>query len=65
MAELWEGREGQGSLAYCSPWGHRFRHNLATEQQLSGEGKQDSEIDSEYETGSARHEAGPWIAQEA
>ena len=43
----------------------RAGHNLATKQQLSGEGKQDSEIDSEYETGSARHEAGPWIAQEA
>ena len=44
----------------------RVGHDLATEQQqLSGEGKQDSEIDSEYETGSARHEAGPWIAQEA
>ena len=23
--------EGQGSLACCSPWGHRVRHNLATE----------------------------------
>ena len=19
--------EGQGSLAFCSPWGHRVRHN--------------------------------------
>ena len=26
-------REGQGSLACCSPWGHKVRHNLATEQQ--------------------------------
>ena len=25
--------EGQGSLACCSPWGHRIRHNLVTEQQ--------------------------------
>ena len=25
--------EGQGSLAWCSPWGHKVRHNLATEQQ--------------------------------
>ena len=25
--------EGQGSLACCSPWGHRVRHDLATEQQ--------------------------------
>ena len=25
--------EGQGSLACCSPWGHRVRHNLTTEQQ--------------------------------
>ena len=23
--------EGQGSLACCSPWGHRVRYNLATE----------------------------------
>ena len=25
--------EGQGSLACCSPWGCRVRHDLATEQQ--------------------------------
>ena len=25
--------EGQGSLVCCSPWGHRVRHNLVTEQQ--------------------------------
>ena len=25
--------EGQGSLACCSPWGHRVGHHLATEQQ--------------------------------
>ena len=25
--------EGQGSLVCCSPWGHRFRHDLVTEQQ--------------------------------
>ena len=25
--------EGQRSLASCSPWGHRVRHDLATEQQ--------------------------------
>ena len=24
--------EGQGSLARCSPWGHRVRHDLAIEQ---------------------------------
>ena len=24
--------EGQGNLACCSPWGHRVRHDLATEQ---------------------------------
>ena len=23
--------DGQGSLLYCSPWGHRVRHNWATE----------------------------------
>ena len=25
--------EGQGSLACCSLWGHRVRHDLVTEQQ--------------------------------
>ena len=25
--------EGQGSLAWCSPWGDRVRDDLATEQQ--------------------------------
>ena len=25
--------EGQGSLVCCSPWSHRVRHNLVTEQQ--------------------------------
>ena len=25
--------EGQDSLACCSPWGHRVRHDLTTEQQ--------------------------------
>ena len=25
-------REGQGSLAYFSPWGRRVRHNLMTKQ---------------------------------
>ena len=28
-----EDGEGQGSLACYSPWGHRVRHDLATEQQ--------------------------------
>ena len=27
--------EGQGSPMCCSPWGHRVRHNLANEQQLT------------------------------
>ena len=27
--------EGQGSLACCSPWSHRVRHELVTEQQHS------------------------------
>ena len=26
---------GQGSLVCCSPWGHRIRHDWATEQQQS------------------------------
>ena len=25
--------KGQGGLGYCSPWGHRVRHNLVTKQQ--------------------------------
>ena len=25
--------EGQGSLAYCTPWGGRVGHNLVTDQQ--------------------------------
>ena len=25
--------EEQGSLVCCSPWGHRVRHDLATDQQ--------------------------------
>ena len=25
--------EGQGSLACCSPWGHRVRHNLVSEKE--------------------------------
>ena len=28
--------EGQGSLACCSPLGHRVRHDLVTEQECSG-----------------------------
>ena len=28
------GSEGQGSLACCSPWGRKARHNLEIEQQL-------------------------------
>ena len=27
--------EGQGILVCCSPWGHRVRHDLPTEQQVS------------------------------
>ena len=27
------GVDGQGSLVCCSLWGHRFRHDLVTEQQ--------------------------------
>ena len=26
-------REGQGSVACCSPWGRRVGHDIATEQQ--------------------------------
>ena len=28
--------EGQEGLACCSPWDHRVRHNLVTEQQQQG-----------------------------
>ena len=28
-----EDSEGQGSLECCSPWGHKVRHDSATEQQ--------------------------------
>ena len=28
--------EGQESLAFCSSWGHRVRHDLATQQQIGG-----------------------------
>ena len=27
--------EGQGSLAYCSPWDHKVGHHLATKYQES------------------------------
>ena len=27
--------EGRGNLACCSPWGHKVRHDLATEQEAS------------------------------
>ena len=33
LSKLREISEGQGSLACCSPWGRRVRHNLATELQ--------------------------------
>ena len=29
--------EGQESLACCSPWGHRVRHDLAREKQQQGD----------------------------
>ena len=32
LSKLWE-NEGQGSLACYSPWGHRVRHDSATEHQ--------------------------------
>ena len=31
--QTWGDGEGQGSLACCSPWGHRIRLELVTEQQ--------------------------------
>ena len=35
-----EAGDGQGSLACCSPWGHRVRQDWATEQQPSPEENQ-------------------------
>ena len=32
--------EGHGSLAFCSLWVHRVRHDLMTEQQLGGNSTQ-------------------------
>ena len=34
LGQTLEDGGGQGCLACCSPWGHRVRHDLATEQQL-------------------------------
>ena len=34
LGKLKDGEE-QGSLVCCSPWGHRVRRDLATEQQQS------------------------------
>ena len=33
LRKLPEDSEGQGSLACCSPWGHRIGHDIAAEQQ--------------------------------
>ena len=46
--------EGQGSLACCSPWGHRIRHNLVTEQQQWKDAEEEvgSEIQGEKSKGS-------------
>ena len=30
--------EGRGGLESCSPWGHKVRHNWATEQQQTKNG---------------------------
>ena len=34
--------KGQGSLACCSPWGRKVRHDLATEQQQQCSSQQDT-----------------------
>ena len=34
LSKFWDS-EGQGSLECYSPWGRRFRHNLAAQQQQS------------------------------
>ena len=31
LEQAWGDGEGQGNLTCCSPWGHRVRHNWATE----------------------------------
>ena len=33
LSKLLRDSEGQGSLACCSPWGCRVRHELVTKQQ--------------------------------
>ena len=33
LSQLWGDSEGQGSLACCSPWCCRVRHDFATDQQ--------------------------------
>ena len=33
LGKLWEMVAGQGSLECCSPWGHRVRHDFASEQE--------------------------------
>ena len=39
--------DGQGSLACCSPWGHRVRHDLANEQQESSKERVDEKVPQE------------------
>ena len=36
LSMLWEFVDGQGSLAFCSPWGCRVGHNWATELNWTG-----------------------------
>ena len=33
LSKFWGVGDGQGSLACCSPWGHRVGHNVETEKQ--------------------------------
>ena len=42
--------EGQGSLAFCCPWGSRVEHDIATEQQQQCQSGQDGEASSDSQT---------------
>ena len=42
--------EGQGSLAFCSPWGSRVEHGIVMEQQQQCQSGQDGEASSDSQT---------------
>ena len=50
LSKLREISEGQGSLAFCSPWGSRVEHDIAMEQQQQCQSGQDGEASSDSQT---------------